>query len=457
MRKYLRRVIGHGETARHRAKTLLIVAVTALLMLIGIGQRVLDSHSNLGDADHLAALSLIMSGVPEGALPVTFLDVDNDTRQAWQARDVTPHGPIAELIKLASANGASAILADFDIGAGGDPAGDAVLASVLRNYPASAPQLMLVRRIQFAPAEAEAGSTAVQAGSATPTPFDADVVGKANIHWITTLNDIGRDRSVRKIKLWQSVCSGAGGVAYPSAALVAAAYVAGEKSRGEDLKAFLQQRVAVECGHETDNAPGWPPVRDAGALLPYVFANSHETPALFRIDVKGRQTIVLRRISAALLVRLENGNAVAAADVDRDPFEGRITIIGASYTDSGDTYETPFGTMPGAVVLANSVVQAKTIVEAKPVSSLTRNVLAMLLFLLLAYVARTFIGAAAIIILGLVTLAALFGISRWLGFTTGIDVISVAVPGFALFKLIDSLIFIGMSVPKLGWRAVLKP
>ena len=78
-------------------------------------------------------------------------------------------------------------------------------------------------------------------------------------------------------------------------------------------------------------------------------------------------------------------------------------------------------------------------------------------FLLLAYVARTFIGAAAIVILGLVTLAALFVISRWLGFSTGIDVVSVAVPGFALFKLIDSLIFIGMSVPKLGWRAVLKP
>jgi hypothetical protein len=30
------------------------------------------------------------------------------------------------------------------------------------------------------------------------------------------------------------------------------------------------------------------------------------------------------------------------------------------------------------------------------------------------------------------------------------------VPGVALFKLIDSLILIAMSVPKLGWRAILK-
>ena len=39
----------------------------------------------------------------------------------------------------------------------------------------------------------------------------------------------------------------------------------------------------------------------------------------------------------------------------------------------------------------------------------------------------------------------------------GIDVIAVAVPGFALFKLMDSLIFIASNVPKQGWRAILKP
>jgi len=31
------------------------------------------------------------------------------------------------------------------------------------------------------------------------------------------------------------------------------------------------------------------------------------------------------------------------------------------------------------------------------------------------------------------------------------------VPGFALFKLIDSFVFIAMNVPKQGWRAILKP
>ena len=81
----------------------------------------------------------------------------------------------------------------------------------------------------------------------------------------------------------------------------------------------------------------------------------------------------------------------------------------------------------------------------------------MLLFLLLAYIARTFIGAAAILVLGLVTLLAVFAISRTFGFSSGIDVIAVAVPGFALFKLIDSAVFIAMNVPKQGWRAILKP
>ena len=112
---------------RHRVLTAIIVTVAALVMLTGAGQRLLDSHSNFGDADHLAALSLIMSGVPEGALPVTLLDVDDKTRLAWGATGTTPHAALAGLIKEAADNGAAAIVVDFDLtpdspAQAGDPA-----------------------------------------------------------------------------------------------------------------------------------------------------------------------------------------------------------------------------------------------------------------------------------------------------------------------------------------------
>lgn len=452
MRRVIRHIIGEGETARHRVETAVITAIVALAMLTGIGQRVVDSNSNLGDAGHLAALSLIMSGVPAGAMPVTFLDVDDKTRVAWGATGATPHVALAALVKQAAGGAAAAILVDFDL----TQASDGALAALLRDYPADAPELMLVRNIRFTRGTA-AGENLLQAASATATAYDGEAAGKPNIRWVTTLNDIGKDRSVRRIKLWQTVCNGAAGTAYPSAALVMAAHLEKGRSREADLGAFLESRVAIECGHEPAPVLAWPPVRDAVAQLPYVFADSAETPALFRIRVDGHDTVALRRISAGLLVKYENGVAQAAGDIDRDPFEGRAVIVGASYTDNGDIYETPFGSMPGALVLANSVVQARNIVETEPASPFARNVLAMALFLALAFIARTFNGAAAIVILGIAALAALFIVSRWLGFATGIDVVAVAVPGFALFKLMDSLIFIASNVPKQGWRAILKP
>ena len=458
MHRFIKPVIGEGHVARHRIQTAAIVVIAALAMLSGIGQRVLDSHSNLGDADHLAALSLIMSGVPRDALPVTFLDVDDRTRLDWGATGVTPHAALAALIQQAADNGAWGILVDFDLtpiqeGASADPK----LAELLRGYPATAPQLMLARKIHFLRGGGNAGERTVQAASAPPTPYDGDIAGKPNIGWVTTLNDIAKDRSVRRIRLWQTICEGAAGIAYPSAALVVAAYPADGPSHAAELVSFLQSRVAAECGHSPVMAMAWPPVQNASAQLPFVFADGGAAPAQFRIVQKGGDTVALRRISAGQLVKVANGIAAAAGDIDRDPFAGRVVIIGASYADSGDIYETPFGTMPGALVLANSIVQAKTITELAPASALTKNLLAMLLFLLLAWVARTFIGAAAVVILGAATLTALFLISRNFGFSSGIDVIAVAVPGFAFFKLIDSLVFIAMSVPKQGWRAVLKP
>ena len=66
------------------------------------------------------------------------------------------------------------------------------------------------------------------------------------------------------------------------------------------------------------------------------------------------ETVAFRRIGAGQLFTYTNGVAAPAGEIDADPFAGRVVIVGASYSDSGDVYETPLGTMPGALVLANS-------------------------------------------------------------------------------------------------------
>jgi len=133
-----------------------------------------------------------------------------------------------------------------------------------------------------------------------------------------------------------------------------------------------------------------------------------------------------------------------------------VVMIGASHADSGDFYNTPIGTMPRVLILANSVMQAKKIVDATPMPALLTNIITLLVFLIFAYVARKLQGAPAVIVIGLLSVPILFAVSRFYSFADGVTILGVAVPGFALFKLIDSCAHIVVHLPSLGWRALLK-
>ena len=453
MHKRILSWFGTGPAARQRLITTLIVVAAALLMMTGSGKDILHSHDNMGNADRLAAVTLIMSGVPRQALPVTFLDVDDRTRRAWGADVITPHAGLAELVKLAAAKDAKAILVDFDLSGGN---ADAVFSDLLRAYPANAPLLMLVRNIAFERSGEGTLDVSIAASGTTPTPYDVAASDKANVVWISTLNDIGPDRTVRRIRLWQTVCDGAFGAAFPSAELVLAARLLDGGRNDGKLEPFLQARVAEDCGKVAKTAMAWPPVQAQAVTLPFVFADTTETPALFRIVSDGHETIALRRISAGQLVNYGDGVAKLAGDVDRDPFEGRVTIIGASYTGSRDLYDTPLGTMPGGLILANSIVQAKTIIETRPLAPLVANIFTVILFLLCAAAARYPAGVVALTAIFALALLGLFVVSRMFGFAAGFDVVAVALPGFALFKVIDAIVHVGLDVPAHRWRALLK-
>jgi CHASE2 domain-containing sensor protein len=457
MRARLSRLIDFFIPGKHRTMTLVITALAAVFMVSGVGSKIMNAHDSFAKTDRLAAISLILSGVSGDALPVTLLDVNDATRQAWKSPGATPHAALAELIRIASSNGAKGILLDFDLtaevpGAAGDPA----LLALLEGYPATAPLLMLVRKIGFAKAVSEGGDAGLLAASATASPYDAAAAGKPNIVWVTTLNDIDSDRTVRRIRLWQTVCDGASGVGYPSAALVTAARLIDGKNHEADLEAFLAARVAEDCGKRVQDAPDWPPMRQQSAQLPYVFGDDASSPALLRIESAGKKTVVLRRIGADRLVSHADGKAAIAGEVDRDPFEGRVAIIGASYTESSDVHETPLGTMPGSIILANSIVQAEKLAETVPASAFVRNLLALEVFLIFAVIVRYFVGVAALIGIGVISVVSLIIISRLFGFESGFSTVGVAITGFALFKLIDALGHIALDIPKRGWRAFMK-
>lgn len=441
---------------KNRTLSLVITLIAAVFMLSGLGSAIMDTHDSFSKTDRLAAISQIISGVPDNALPVTLLDVDDATRQAWKSIGVTPHPALAELVRAAVKGGASGILLDFDLAleTPATPA-DQQLFALIRDYPASAPVLMLVRRIGFS-RSAKVNDTALVA-FAVATPYDAAVSAKPNVVWVTTLNEIGADRAVRQIRLWQTVCDGAAGHAYPSAALVSAALLSPGGPRDGALKAFLDNRVAADCGDKAVTDGPWPPMKQQLAQLPYVFGNDAASPARLRIAMAdGSETVALRRISAGKLVRFDGGSAAPAGDIDSDPFKGRVAVIGASYTESTDMHETPLGTMPGSVILANSIVQAERLADTVPASAWTRNLFAFELFLIFAVCARYFVGVVALIGIGVSSVAALVIISRLFGYDSGVDAVGAAITGFALFKLVEALTTMALNLRKSGWRVILK-
>ena len=164
----------------------------------------------------------------------------------------------------------------------------------------------------------------------------------------------------------------------------------------------------------------------------------------------------MRRISAGQMVNISDGKAAAVGDIDRDPFDGRVGIVGASYTESTDVHETPLGTMPGSMGVANSVVQAERMVSVVPAPSMVRNVLALGLFLIFAVFARYLIGLAAIFGIGIASVITLVICSRLYGIESGFEVVAAAITGFSLFELIDSSIQLAMDIPKRRWRALFK-
>lgn len=446
-------MITHESTWTRRGKVLALLVTTAVLLLAGAGHRIVDGFGNLSDPNMLSSVSLALSGVPSQAMPVTLLDVDDRTREVWDARTRIPHQALASLVSLSAEQGAAAILLDVDLaGAESDEQADPRLNALLAGYPADAPSLMLARRIVFS--SDVAGNVAARTSIATP--YDEAVRGKPNIRWITTLNDIGRDRSVRRIRLWQSICGNDGAAAYPSALLVVGALFFPPRNEDFSLDQFLRERAAADCATSSPPSTPWPGATAVAVTIPYILPDRANARALFRIKSNGKETIVLRRIPASQMVSVDATGARLLGEIDSEPFRGRLVMIGASDAASGDLYNTPLGTMPGVLIIANGLVQTERILNSLVMPAWAQGSVVVLTFVVFAYMVRRFQGIVAGLLISAVAFGFLWVIARLFSLADGIAIVTAALTGLALFKLLESLVGLAFSIRSVGWRAILR-
>ncbi|MBL8907180.1 MAG: CHASE2 domain-containing protein [Rhizobiales bacterium] len=441
---------------KRRAWSYAAAVLVATLTLLGIGKGLLEAYESLGSTDKLIKVSALLSGVEARAIPVTLVEVDDETRARWGNPVITPHKAIALMIRAAREGGARVIVVDLDLSGDSDsqpPAPE--LYNEIAHYPVDAPPLYIVRAIRFRGASQPGEGQTFLADSYRKTPYDSVVASGPNISWISALPSFGSDRVVRKVRFWQTVCDGAAGEAFPSAALAVAAAL---ENQGQALKSFLDRQVAVECGGRAGNdIGGWPQHRRLEASIPFAFGNSAKTPVLHATGLDGRPTALLRRIGAWSLIGVSGDTIEARGEIDAGIFRDRAVLIGVTHADSRDIYATPLGSMPGVTIIANTVALAKVIAGTPAASPFIKNILAIAFFLIVAFIGIRFQAAPAVLLIGLAGFGTLLLVSRWFGFATAVEVIALGLTVFALYKIADSIVGIVVDWRSgRGWRAIFK-
>lgn len=321
---------------------------------------------------------------PSRTVPVTLVDIDDETYRGWGTPVVTPRGELARLLATVTAAGPAAVMLDIDLSWGGGPtaadAGDAALRDFLVAYRGPAP-LVLPKRL-------EAGDDGRRAPAASP--LDPVVAANAHLHWAHAAFETDSGGAVRHWSPWLAACAAPPGQWLPAVATL--------------ISSSLGSGAAPEPAAEACASPFEPTrrllvgPRLTGAGAPLAARDAHSIPASFLLDPE------LARDDARL-------------------FGGRVVLIGATHASAGDQWLTPAGVYPGVELLAHSVRFAPLQEEAGPASGIALRAKGLLFFALFC--------AAAWWLRGVVALAA--------ALLAALLVVAVAAGGFGDLAIFDAL------------------
>lgn len=436
-----------------RSKRVVALGLCAILSSLGAGSSVLDVIDKSTDPETIAKLYTTLRGVSIDTIPVTLLDVDSDTREAWRASVKVPHSALAQLILVAKNNGAKAIVLDFDLSSEDpDQRSDRALSEVLKSYHQDDPTLLLARRVTFRSTENK--ELAVK-GSAT-TPYDSTVQEKKNVFWITTLNDVGKLRSVKGIRLWQSLCDEPDESALPSAALLIAGQFTRRETYESELAKFLHEVAERECLGSRIAWPDWIGPKQSKIAVPFAVPDQHSKMSMLEIDTETGKKWGFYRIPASVVVHRSGEQLLPVQGVAPFTFTDRVVIIGSTDFGNGDFYDTPLGMMPGALVLANSLLQAPLMLRSTEPHYILSTFFTVLLFFLFLYLLKTYATVAAALFVTIVVCGVLVISSRLYSVDAGLSMIGSSLLGLAILGFVESVIDLVISIRRKGWKALYK-
>ncbi len=416
-------------------------------------------------SDLLLRQTAMLRGWLGGTIPVAIVDIDDATMAGWQAEAITPRPRLADLIKLLSAMPAAAIVLDIDLTDASDRGQsitDPVLEAAIRSFPATGPRLLLVHPTLHTPREAETcGSDrdVADCPAAFPSsPYGEAVAQNPAVDWVTASFLPDDDGFIRRWRLWEVSCVTAPGEALPSAALFVAAMRASPGAPETKFRPLLDGEIGRHCNGAGGKTPVWPDNAARFANVPYVIGGGDTTRSDTLVPFAGgRRDVSDPARSGFSFVRIP-ASILDSGAISPSIFAGRIVLIGSTHRWSNDIQSTPLGSLPGVVILANSIVGYAAVVDAPPPPWIVERICALalgLLFIAAALVFRSLFAGLVIVATGL---AAFMLMSFFLDDSTTIAVVRAALSLLAVFLVVELLFQLAIDIyNRRSWRVVFKP
>ena len=199
------------------------------------------------------------------------------------------------------------------------------------------------------------------------SPFDALVDAASGLHWATAVFELEEDSKVRRWRLWEAACDVDGKpVVRPSVQLQSKALLDADAAQRQQLEQALAALTPSACDPETGDAQGGgtPGAHHPEAMLVQLggdnislMPHQSERRILYHIpwQLRHGESRPLVGLDGAQTPLLSVRSASVIADADQAAYPNwlrdHLVIIGASYLESRDLYQTPLGPMPGALIL----------------------------------------------------------------------------------------------------------
>lgn len=332
-------------------------------------------------------------------LPLSFIDIDEDTYRTWEEPFHIPRDKLLQLIQFAADGGAKAIIVDIELAKASN--NDVDLLAFLQQYNENLPPLFLLRN--FYP---KSKFTNQQDFQVRPSMLDKFVVAN-NIYWVQPMFKRSTyDQVVRYWHLLALGCLNDRPVVIPSFQLLLDAYL----NASDGLQTITNQlnelspQSCADIEQAENSLSGELFYADKKIKLDREAHQRIGERIIYTLPWKKRTTDEFRYRPAYKIT--ESNKPLSNSAVNN-----RIVVIGASFRDSRDLYQTPLGEMPGAMIILNAIKSLHLFGQITQPRPIVKWILELGLIVLIGWAFARFSSFYGTIVSGIVIIITLLPVS----------------------------------------------